>query len=882
MRVKYCGSSCQKSHFKQHNSLLKSCVPFYFIAGKKRTSAEEKEDEDKAESDYVKLYAAYKRSGDETLVPQLENLFGRMSDEARVKYRDGLPCHEGVDPLSQDDISSLEPDNRFYLMTNNIKYCFNLDLLVGYVNSREAIDPVYGVQGAINPISRQPLSEEDIQRLSEAAELRKLTLWTKVRETQDITILRETLDTLLNMYREKEYIIQGAKSDRLKRELKKIGGDFSSLIRVWPLLHLLDLKRDQVDWKGIVISMNTNMEGIQMFFKNKKELYTETKNIEQSDMKYAIKFGSLVLLRHFYPQQEVGSNPFETLKKLLDEEFREYRMYINRTSYNIIIKDNETVRDAYNRTFLSYVTEHGEKNVNETWLLVSARWQNSNNDPETTKKYQLPWPGQPVFDASDVAILIVSIDYITPYLNFRYLFPTKFEDLQPKNNKNDRRGLILMEYLMGPLSEFKRYAGAWPITEKNDHFKLAFELILNSVNKGVYYMDDITQDPYEQVYNRLRDFIHDPSLGGNVSWDVSIWIKPDLDKVYKEGIKYLAANWKHYHKNVGVDYKDIDWDKIPYDPKEGKYWAQLFDGVEDMAYAYMTTKFFDFYHQWRMGPRNAPFWTAILGTSEFNQTILDIFYQQLSKAQHNYQQKEWAKTAKYVLKFPDTVWAGRDVKIRKSMDLYSSYQRALSHHLQMTVDLSYGVPTKHWMSMETWWSKLPNIIAKNKGTFQLPWPEQTPMLEKPNEEVVLNVRMKHNSPSVWIEPHVSEKLQALGFPTSFGQRSITHLLDKISKYQGNREFQDEVRNRSTPWWNGVYLWDQWPEGENRLDYQIRVVFKNGDRTGKITRLGELAFDNVSNSPYVSIIQYLSNLIEDGVLDDAYNVFIEITIEEKQK
>lgn len=273
MRAKYCGESCQKAHFKQHIQ-TRICTPFYFIAaGTKRTAQESKDDEDIAESKYVKLYSAYKREGeDPKYVPELEELFGQMSEEARARYQGSLPCHDGVDPLSQDEVSSLEPDNQFYMMSNNIKYCYNLDLLVGYIKAMSVPHPDYGILPPKNPANGLPITEEDVARIGIAGEERKLTLWTKVRESRNATIVSETLETLLNMYGVLPHIIQGAKSDRLKKELKMLDlTDFSYLVKDWLLLNALGMRFSDINWK-IIKTFTGPTEGFEKnLFKNAKD-----------------------------------------------------------------------------------------------------------------------------------------------------------------------------------------------------------------------------------------------------------------------------------------------------------------------------------------------------------------------------------------------------------------------------------------------------------------------------------------------------------------------------------------------------------------------------------------------------------------------------------
>lgn len=873
MRIKYCGSSCQSKHFKHHNK-LGACVPFYFIAGQttKRTADQEEEDEEKAESAYVKLFAAYRRNRDDTLIPQLEEWYGRMSEEARRRYRDNLPCHDDTDPLSQDSIASLEPDNRFYLMANNVKYCFNLDLLVGYVNSREARDPIYGRREAVNPITRQPFSEEDLNRLRDAKSTRLPTLWEKVRETQDVVVLEETLDTLLNMYRIEVHFVDDAKKIRLEKELKKNPvRNISSLIRSWSLWKVLGVTFDTIKWKEIDGSFD--YIGFEKLFENANDF--KEKFWKFGSFRQFLKENDLVITyvqKHFFPNYERGSG-FQVLLTLLSS----YKLSVyGAPDYVVVPRDDETIKDAYHRVWKGVkipIIPYDRKIMNESWIEVVAGWEGSAEDEnEHIFEDALPWPtAKPVFNSKGVATLKVTFHYEEPFINIMYEFGGYLKEKKRTDISFYGTDLML------PFDDFKRKFTKWPITEKDINYKYWIDVVLNPKNTDIVRLDDITQDPYEHIYKTLRKYIHDERLAGpetpNARWKIVVHVEVDLYNVYEKGIQYLAANWSHYKNVMKLDYKDFDWDKIPYDPKEGKYWAKLFDGVEDMARAYMTTKFFNFHGRWRMGLQNARFWTAILGTSEFNQTIFDTFYQQLSKAQHNYQQKEWAKTATYKMKLSERYYTIENGS-------YEAYAKKFKDIIDEISQQRRGIG-KRWTFIQTFWKGYRVDISLPSESLDLPWPNKAPPFTKEGEERVLIIDFTNRTPGLSITPvypHFGG-----GFDNNYWVMQDTRFnLPDLENYYKNEGLQKRIREYAQSWWDGSFKWINWPEDQDPNNYHliIRLSKLTGYDRDEGPLLGEFYMDDIKKSPYVAIVERFATYLEKGLLDDAVEVYARIEIKEK--
>lgn len=594
MRVKYCGDSCQKSHFKQHTS-KNICVPFYFVAGQtKRTAEGSKEEEEKAESDYIKLYAAYKRSGENpSFVPQLEELFGKLSLEAQSKYRDGLPCHDGVDPLSQEEVSTLEADNRFYLMTNNIKYCFNLDLLVGYVKSMQARDPTYGRRTPINPINRQPFSEADMQRLNEAGEIRLLTVWEKFRLTNDATTLTEVIDTL-GMYEVEPHIITGAKSDRLKKEMKNMDlTDICSMLEKYPLLNILGLTLDMIPWESAQDPSGCS-DKFKKLFKTKDELKSAFWGIP-SFQAFLQKLESVAqsLLQAFFPRKVLlapKKNYFYNLKL----SFLDYYLSFPKTGKKFLVvpKENQTLQQAYKEAYRTHYSINllglpNERNlVSEQWLAFHIYWSEDDmgdeeNDPTPLFTNELPWwPEYP--DLSIVSKrylkLVIRATYQPPHFEIDFNFLDFAKNIQPPSipasmiNGND---------ILKPWEELNKWFSKWPqnwtfpFKTSALYYKVRIDLMQKNRFIDTTFSNDITIPPAKELWELFQKKDVFTELDQEITYRIVINLVYSFNDLYTEGIGKFQS-YVEWGMPKGMDLSHIDWEKIPYNEKDENEWNSVF------------------------------------------------------------------------------------------------------------------------------------------------------------------------------------------------------------------------------------------------------------------------------------------------------------------
>lgn len=602
MRHTYCGEACQRNHYAQH---VKSCVPFYFIAGgsseedrKKRPREQGKEQEQEAESAYVRLYAAYKRSKDETLVPQLEEYFGRMSEEARRKYVDGLPCHTDRDPISLEDIHTLEADNVVYLMEGNIKYCYELDALVGYLHSASQRDNTYGRRDPVHPVTRQPFTTEEINRIDDAAKTRLVTLWSKFRTFTDVPLLSEVVEKLGVMYAAyvSADILTGAKHTRLEKELKEVHakGLCSYVVAQWPLLSLLDGKVEDIEWEHIKNDIPGTLFNM---FKTKAEWLNALEVYEFYAFCKSDNALGTALLKKFYPNEKVGSKPFKSFKKKLYTDGAKYELVIDDTVLSVVVGDGESVRNAYERVFNNYDgfenLPPNQDRINHTWLLITAAWETDEGgrDWESDYEWGLVWPGDPIINNDTrTARLTVTIEYEPPTIYVVFDFPTRLKHIEPATTTLDPHR-IYDERNVFVANFTPQWPTQWGITNTADyHTKIVYELSSSDRHKTV--LENINDTPYGSMYDSLSEFVSDnnlagPSVGGQVTWTVSISVVPNMEAAYKKGAAFFASKWRYYKDTLGLTYEHIKWSRFTDEWKdsEAELFMVFFDTIDDLELA---------------------------------------------------------------------------------------------------------------------------------------------------------------------------------------------------------------------------------------------------------------------------------------------------------
>lgn len=562
MRHTYCGVPCQRQHRPVH---AKVCVPFFFVAGRtseedrqKRPRGQGKEQEEEAERAYVRLYTAYKRTKDETLIPQLEEWFGRMSEEGRRRYVDGLPCHEDRDPISLDEIKTLEADNVVYLMEGNIKYCYELDALVGYLHSAGARDPIYGRRDAVHPVSRQPFTQEELHRIDDAAKTRLVTLWSKFRTFTDPALLREVVEKLEVMYASyvSADILQGAKFKRLEKELVAVyaNGMCSYLVQQWPLLHMLGCQVGDVQWERIrkdnvntLLTILNTVEDWSRAFGNAG--FVAFVQDEKRLIAAAIK--------QFFPHIQSGGDSLADLQHLLKrfERFGRYTFrlrisvpndWTRERTYDVEADAPENLRAEYEKVFREGVVLALPATYHLPWLRMWAGWEPRENSNEIRQygSTELPWPGdhpeaggfglivlQVVINTGPSVVMHINIPRV-PY-KVLHLDANQIMYLQqlPEHERRDF------------MAQFDRY---WSSEESFFHGRDDSKLIIRfDAMLGGRWEDNLLSaqarrgldlpfsrsPPYEDIMRLIKDTVlqdHVPSRhGDNTSYIVHVDVKRD-------------------------------------------------------------------------------------------------------------------------------------------------------------------------------------------------------------------------------------------------------------------------------------------------------------------------------------------------------------------
>ena len=117
MRATYCSRECHQHAWENYHAI--SCSPFFYIEGQKR---------DVPSMDDQQLEGLFRKMIQEKRpVHEIEDIFSRMSPEARERNIELLPCHEEEDPISGEPLSEMQPDNKMYLMVGAVKYCVSID-----------------------------------------------------------------------------------------------------------------------------------------------------------------------------------------------------------------------------------------------------------------------------------------------------------------------------------------------------------------------------------------------------------------------------------------------------------------------------------------------------------------------------------------------------------------------------------------------------------------------------------------------------------------------------------------------------------------------------------------------------------------------------------
>jgi hypothetical protein len=591
-------------------------VPFYFVAGgsseedRKRPRSHGTEEEQEAESAYVRLYAAYKRTRDETLIPQLEEYFRRMSEEARHQYIDGLPCHDNIDPFTLQEINTLEIDNVIYLMEGNIKYCYELDSLVGYIQSTSQRDE-YGRRDPRHPVSRKPFTEEEMLRIRGAAQSRVVTLWKKFHTFVDAVLLREVMEKLSVMYASfvPAATFTGAKRTRLEKELQTVhaNGLCSYVIQQWPLLRLLDCKVADIQWAQI---KKDNLKGLAELFKTKEELRDALKVPSFSD--FCNREDDVLLLwLNTFSQEKDLSNVLSRLvafKRAL-KPFRRYKLYLyKRLDHNVMEVNNvypregESLQDAYNRTFEGVDFERFDvpENMyfNATWFSILAKWDGDREFKEEDEIRQIPWPGdEPESEDPIEWRLVVVIQYTPPHIHVTYEFPKHLREIQPGMHNIDAKDVVYHKFAF-----VAKYETLWPRNwgknQYRESYKIGIRYELRFGATRFKYVDTSSMTPWSDIYDQLSEYARDrnhasPSIRPDATWRVDIQVTPDLDEAYAKGLSFLLKKWSHYVERVHLQYSDVYWNKFKLSNlTEAHALANMFKSVEELEIVLFTVSSF--------------------------------------------------------------------------------------------------------------------------------------------------------------------------------------------------------------------------------------------------------------------------------------------------
>jgi hypothetical protein len=516
----------------------------------KRPAEKSQEEEEKAERSYVKLYNNYKESGENpSVVPELEELFGKLSLESQSKYKDSLPCHNTIDPLSEEFVSTLEDGNKFYLMRNNIKYCFNLDFFAGYVNVGHVKSP----QITIPAVLKDFLSAEDLKRFERASNARLLVLWERFQQTTQKDVLLQILK-ILPFYKVKSDVIEKAKSDRLKKEMKNMDlTDICSMLEKYPLLNILGLTLDMIPWESIQDPSGCSDE-LKKLFKTKDELKSAFLDIP-SFQAFLKRFESVAqsLLQAFFPRKVLlapKKNYFYNLKL----SFLDYYLSFPKTGKKFLVvpKENQTLQQAYKKAYRTHYSIDllglpNERNlVSEQWLAFYIYWDvdedegNDEHDADSLFTNKLPWwPNYPDLEETneDIIHLVIDLEYLPPHFEIDFNFLDFAKNIQPPSIS---ASMINGNDILKPWEELKKWFSKWPQnwtfpyrTSASD-YKLRIDLIKEG-NRLIdtAFSNNITIPPAKELWELFQKKDVFTKLWFDMTYKIVINLMYVLDNKYE-------------------------------------------------------------------------------------------------------------------------------------------------------------------------------------------------------------------------------------------------------------------------------------------------------------------------------------------------------------
>ena len=467
-----------------------------------------------------------------------------------------------------------------------------------------------------------------MRRIQEASELRLLTLWTKVRESNDVNVVKETIEILSDFYKIASYTMDDAKQTRLKREMEDVyTRDIPYLVSKWPLLKVLGLQLSMLVWMRF---KGKSLSYLDQLFKTKEDL--EGEFLEGGDLYSLLEEtkSNLVVrtvIRNLWTKFEGAENQNVTLENLFDlvKSKGIYTIMISHkdlvSEYVVQRKRGESYKAAYNRVFKEYC----QKNIGShaRWNKNTASWWTRGGVQQTKKKQtglNVPWPGKPLilpanqFHRYPSARLDVIITEHIPALDFRFevndsvlnkiisspsdaaaerLFrPSQWVDLPTQELVNGLRQFAFTNIPreIQPFLEFQVYVDGWDVGDDELDDPQDYESFEGSIDE--YDVDGI--------WTKIVNLFKERWANWNI-FRVGFYIDKNYDVISDHfADKNITPTITEAIRHIELLRKYIDpfsWNNIynglrsiPYSDEQGAEWAKLFPTVQDFKVILQKTE----------------------------------------------------------------------------------------------------------------------------------------------------------------------------------------------------------------------------------------------------------------------------------------------------
>lgn len=477
-------------------------------------------------SEVVKLFMELEKLERETMDKyryHLEDLFGKMSEEARERNKDRQPCHNESDIISLETITSLPEDAKIYLMENNLKYCFDLDALLSWLRASEK-----------NPATNRPFSAVQINIIREAREHRLVTViwprWYDIHTIDRLHEMQETEELMSRAYGIEEHTLDSARSARLETELMAIQTVQHLVDRFQFLKQALHLQMKQILWERFKGQTVMSLIPIFQSIVDVSEAYTVGSFLAliKPEPKFSHTIASKFLPNYSQQPNTAYDEILVEVSDKKDEQNHENNypwLLVNLSSGNTEIVSQElpeendvSLQELYERKFkyeVDFFRLYDGERRRDTgvvkWVHSKIWFQDDDNHTDYGIGYNMPWEHVDLEDNPRISdgsydegyYLMVELDYIPPTVVV-YIDDVKSVNIDP--------------HLFWKTGHefYDEYKNEWvDFGDKYSKMEIEYHINKSNIIEGgtsqlrflIESFPDITRPPYLSIYNELKPWV---------------------------------------------------------------------------------------------------------------------------------------------------------------------------------------------------------------------------------------------------------------------------------------------------------------------------------------------------------------------------------------